>query len=240
MKKLWIVVVVLLLTATMSITVASTPDLTVSKAIINGDIITGTEADIKRFQEAEEFVKDWFLKEGYYLSYDVNAEFMPNIASMLPEGESDKWEGKNRVIAGLFMNNKIYITDYITFVKDARTKFGIGSKLDVLNMVQRGIIIHEIVHYYLHRYGISTIGNDAVHEYIASIIEISSYSKKYRKRILNNAAFIIALRGCHAPDYVMKASSYFKDASAFQTLSYWVYKKMDGDILVESIMSIPD
>lgn len=240
MKKLWVVVVLLLLTATISITIASTPDLTVRKVVIDGDTITGTEADIKRFQEAEEFVKDWFLKEGYYMSYDVEAEFMPDVGSMLPEGEPDKWIGKRRMIAGLFINNKIYFTDYITFIKNGKSKLSVGYTVDMLNMVHRGVIIHEITHYYLNRYGISTIGNDAVHEYIAAIVEISSYSKKYRKRVLKNAIFIIALNGYNAPDYVMRGSNYFKDASAFQTLSYWVYKEMDGDILVESIMSIPD
>lgn len=235
MKKLW--VVVLLLTATMFITIALATDITASKAVIDGDIIIGTEEDIERFQEAEEFVIDWFLKEGYYLSYDVNVEFMPDVGSMLPEEDLVEWQGKERIIAGLFIDNKIYITDHITFVKNKKTKLGVGHKLD---MVHRGIIVHEIVHYYLNRYGISTIGNNAVHEYIASIVEISSYSEKYRKKVLDNATFIIALRGSYAPEYVMKASNYFKDASAFQTLSYWVYKKMDGDILVNSIMSIPD
>jgi hypothetical protein len=240
MKKLWAVVVVLLLTATISVTIAATPDLTVSKVLIGGDIITGTKADIERFQEAEEFVKDWFLEEGYYLSYDVNAEFMPDVGSMLPEGEPDKWIGKRRMIAGLFIDNKIYFTDHTTFVENGRTKLGVGNKLDVLNMVHRGVIIHEITHYYLGKYGISTIGNDAVHEYIAAIVEISSYSKKYRKKVILNGAFLIALNGYNAPEYVMRGSNYFKDASAFQTLSYYVYKEMYGDILVDSIMSIPN
>ena len=231
MKKLLVVVLLLILTIPVTITIAST-------VVIDGDTITGTEADIERFQEAEEFVMDWFLEEGYYLSYDVNAEFMPNVASMLPEGELEKWKVKKRVVAGLFMNNKIYLTDHITFIKNRRTKLGVGSKLDVLDMVHRGVIIHEIAHYYLYRHGLSTIGNDAVHEYVASIVEISSYSEKYRKKVLMNGAFIIALRGCNAPEYVMKGSNYFKDASAFQTLSYYVYKELDGDILVDSIMSI--
>ena len=232
MKRLLVVVVavLLLLIVTIPITIAST-------VVIDGDTITGTEADIERFQEAEEFVIDWFLEEGYYLSYDVDAEFMPDVASMLPKEDLGKWQKKDRIIAGLFMDNKIYITDHITFIKNGRTKLGIRKMLD---MVHRGVIIHEIAHYYLSRYGLSIIGNDAVHEYVASIVEISSYSKKYREKVLLNAAFIIALRGCNPPEYVMRGSNYFKDASAFQTLSYWVYKKMDGDILIDSIMSISD
>ena len=228
-KKLLLPLTLLLVVVSFSIAMGNTRE----KVMINGDTIIGYQKDIERFQEAEQFLMDWFISEGYNLSYDVHIEFTSDVDSKLPKEERGEWEYK---LGGLFYNSKTYVVDYYTFMKGRQTKFNI--KLG-MGMVQRGIIIHELMHYYLFKCGISTVDNSAVHEYMAAIVEIESYSLKHRDRILNKAANLIKRHKYHASEFVMHASNYEKDHATFQILSYWVYKSRDGEILIDSIMSIP-
>jgi len=204
------------------------------KVIINGDTIIGCQKDIERFQECEQFLIDWFISKGYNLSYDVYAEFTSDVASKLSEEDREDWLDEYK-LGGLFYDGKLYVTGYYEFLEGTHSKFNIEYKLD---MVQRGIIIHELMHCYLGKYGMSPINDLAVHEYMATIAEIDSYELSYRSGILKKAANLIARYKYSAPKYVMSASNYRRDPEVFQILSYWVYKIQSEGILIDSIMSM--
>ena len=242
MKKrlLTLFLIIIALSSSVAITAhqLSKNNLFLSGSVIDGDTIIGRQKDIDRFQEAEQFVIDWFADRGYSLSYDVTIEFTTDVGIKMREDykkEFDENTGGKLKLGGLFQDGVIYVVDYRTFLLGNNSKFDIKE----LDVVQKGIIIHELAHCYLYKYGISTFTNTAVQEFIASILEIESYPDEYKTMVLYKAAALIARHKYNAPNYIMKASNYHKNTERFQILAYWVYKSRDGEILVESIMSLP-
>ncbi len=210
------------------------------EVVIDGDAIIGYQKDIERFQECEQFLIDWFASKGYNLSYDVNVEFVSDVGSKMSEedrkGFKEKLDDKYK-LAGIFYKGKIYIIDYYKFLQDSESKFDITAKS---KMIQRGVIIHELVHYYLFKYGVSITNSLAVHEYMATIAEIDSYEQKYRSKVLKEAADLIAEKRYNAPEYIMYGSNYLEFPKESQILAYWVYRVLDKDqLLINSIMSTP-